>query len=381
MHYDVAIIGGGMAGLSLAIQLAGAGHSVVLLEKEKYPFHKVCGEYISMEAWDFLEGLGIPLSTLDLPRIRELELTAADGTSVTTPLPLGGFGISRYRMDQLLFARAKEAGVLVLEETKAEGVECGEEGFSLRLHSRRQPGLQSLEARLCCGAYGKRSNLDVRWKRAFLQHTRPRLDNDIAVKYHVRTAWPQEIIGLHNFSDGYCGISKIEGDTYCLCYLTRAHNLRRCGNSISRMEEEVLYRNPVLKKIFGQSEVAEGFPVTISQVAFGKKSLVEAGVLMVGDTAGLITPLCGNGMSMALHGSKMAAAWMGRFLQGRISRDAMEKGYQQQWRAEFETRMQAGRLLQRFFGSPRLSNGFVRFFRAFPFLARGVIKKTHGAPF
>jgi flavin-dependent dehydrogenase len=62
--YDVAIIGGGLGGLSLAIQLARKNFSVILFEKEKYPFHKVCGEYISMESWGFLEDLGLPLSDL-----------------------------------------------------------------------------------------------------------------------------------------------------------------------------------------------------------------------------------------------------------------------------------------------------------------------------
>ncbi|HZZ75876.1 MAG TPA: FAD-dependent oxidoreductase, partial [Puia sp.] len=50
--YDVAIVGGGLAGLSLAILLARESYRVCLFEKEAYPFHKVCGEYISMESWD-----------------------------------------------------------------------------------------------------------------------------------------------------------------------------------------------------------------------------------------------------------------------------------------------------------------------------------------
>lgn len=59
--YDIAITGGGLAGLSLAILQAKAGNSVVLFEKNSYPFHRVCGEYISLESWDFLESLGLPL--------------------------------------------------------------------------------------------------------------------------------------------------------------------------------------------------------------------------------------------------------------------------------------------------------------------------------
>lgn len=65
--YDVSIIGGGLGGLSLAIQLADAGYRVILFERKKYPFHRVCGEYISMESWDFLQRLGVPLHELRPP--------------------------------------------------------------------------------------------------------------------------------------------------------------------------------------------------------------------------------------------------------------------------------------------------------------------------
>src|SRR3954466_5304669 len=109
--YDVAIIGGGLAGLALSIQLAKKNHKVVLFEKEKYPFHKVCGEYISMESWNFLQSLGLPLESLNLPKIDTLTITAPNGKSFTTKLPLGGFGISRYKIDNLLSIIARDNGV------------------------------------------------------------------------------------------------------------------------------------------------------------------------------------------------------------------------------------------------------------------------------
>src|SRR6476620_4122189 len=96
-EYDVAIIGGGLAGLSASIQMAKSGYRVVLFEKEKYPFHKVCGEYVSLESWGFLTQLGLPLPKMNLPIIDTLLLTSPNGKSFTTRLPLGGFGISRYR--------------------------------------------------------------------------------------------------------------------------------------------------------------------------------------------------------------------------------------------------------------------------------------------
>src|SRR5882724_4923865 len=116
-QYDVAIIGGGLAGLSLSIQLAQKGHRVIVLEKEYYPFHRVCGEYISLESWDFLESLGYPLSEMDLPVIKRLVVSAPNGNTIEHPLGLGGFGISRYKIDAELAALARSNGVEVMEGT------------------------------------------------------------------------------------------------------------------------------------------------------------------------------------------------------------------------------------------------------------------------
>jgi hypothetical protein len=101
-RYDVAITGGGLAGLALSIQLAKAGYRVAVYEKETYPFHKVCGEYISLESWNFLEELGLPLSDWNLPAISRLLVSAPNGNHIEHDLPQGGFGISRFKIDEAL---------------------------------------------------------------------------------------------------------------------------------------------------------------------------------------------------------------------------------------------------------------------------------------
>src|ERR1700730_12175158 len=116
--YDVAIIGGGLGGLALSIQSARAGYRTILFEKEKYPFHRVCGEYISLESWNFLEELGLPLSDMNLPLITKLLVSAPNGKYIEQDLPLGGFGISLYTIDYELSKIAKLEGVELLAETK-----------------------------------------------------------------------------------------------------------------------------------------------------------------------------------------------------------------------------------------------------------------------
>lgn len=372
--YDVAVLGGGLAGLAASIQLRKRGYQVVLFEKEAYPFHKVCGEYISLESWEFLLSLGLPLADWNLPRIDTLQLTAPNGSVFSTPLPLGGFGISRFKLDSELAAIARGLGVNVLEKTKVDAVEKGD---PFRVHFRQQ----QVDASICLAAYGKRSNLDVRWNRAFLQQHDKRLNNFIGVKYHLRTDWPMQTIGLHNFENGYCGISHVEDGTVSLCYLTRADNLKQNGNNIRLMEQNVLFRNRHLKKILEHCEVVQEFPITISQISFAQKSRVEDGILMLGDTAGMITPLCGNGMSIALHTAKIAAGLSGEYLKGRLSPTQLTSAYNQQWQQQFASRLRTGRLLQRFFGRSTISNLFVDSFKRLPFLAKPVIRLTHGKPF
>ena len=372
--YDVAIIGGGLAGLGTAIQLVRNGHSVVLFEKERYPFHKVCGEYISMECWSFLESLGIPLKELNLPVINQLLLTAPNGNSFTTKLPLGGFGISRYKLDHMLVSIAKKEGVVVGEETKVEDL-VKEDNYVIKTSK----GIAN--AKLVCGSFGKRSNLDVKWRRGFIQQKPSAINNYIGIKYHLKTDWKNNRIGLHNFKNGYCGISKIEEEKFCFCYLTTADNLKACNNSINELEHKILSHNPHLKAILTNSEKDETFPVTISQITFDKKTQTENDVLLLGDAAGMITPLCGNGMSMALHSSKIAASLINQYLTNDISITQLINGYQHQWQKQFAKRLHTGRLLQRFFGTEAISNLFVSTFKTFPFLAKPIIKQTHGKPF
>jgi flavin-dependent dehydrogenase len=380
IKYDLAIIGAGLAGLSLSIQLAKQGYTVILFEKERFPFHKVCGEYVSMESWSFLKSLGLQLEEMKLPVIDTLILSAPNGKALITKLPLGGFGISRFLLDALLAGIAKKNGVVLLEEAKVEAVNFDEE-FVIKYKTVDNGNVQSINSKICCAAYGKRSNLDIKWNRIFLQARDKRLDNYVGIKYHIQTSWKQNVIGLHNFKKGYCGISKIEEEKYCLCYMTKAENLKDYKGIICDMEKEVLFQNPHLKKIFSESKVLDQFPISISQINFNKKTTVENNVLMLGDAAGTITPLCGNGMSMALHSSKIAAINISKFLTHSISRQQMEQLYTKSWNKNFAARLHFGRILQRFFGDPMVTNLFVQTFKLLPFLATFIIRKTHGKSF
>ena len=336
-NYDIVIAGGGLAGLSCAILLSRRKYRVLVLEKEDYPRHKVCGEYISMESRPFLENLGLPLGILSLPTINKLLVTDSRNNFVNAKLKQGGFGISRYMLDSLLAELAMKVGVTLQTKTKVENIEFDNEQFTVLASS------ETFTAKIVCGTWGKRGNMDIKLNRPFAGKKTDKLINFIGVKYHIRYPWQQDVIGLHNFSNGYCGISQIEDGKCCLCYLTTAKSLNEHGNSIDRLEQEVLMKNKWLHKIFNEAQFLYDEPLTISQISFDKKEQVYEHMLMLGDTAGLISPLCGNGMSMAFHAAKIAAEEIDGFLKGDISRMIMENNYIARWNKEFSNRLAIGR--------------------------------------
>lgn len=373
-QYDIAIVGGGLAGLALSIQLALKKYKVILFEKEKYPFHKVCGEYISLESWDFLQSLGVDLNALNVSHITKLHITSANGYSIEQSLPLGGFGISRYVLDNNLAAIARQCNVTILENTKVDIIQFQDNMFLINAD-------KQYKATVVCATYGKRSNLDIKWKRDFVLSHKNKLNNYVGIKYHIKTNFSVDTIALHNFENGYCGVVKIEEDRYCLCYLTTAANLEKVNGSIPQLETTILSKNPVLKKILDDCERLYDAPQVISQVSFDKKSQVEDSVLMIGDAAGMITPLCGNGMSMALHGSKLAYTAIDSFLSNKIGRKEMEWQYIREWKTNFGKRIKTGRRIQSLLGRGRITSLFIRILKPFPSLVNFLIKQTHGKKF
>ena len=374
-EFDIAIIGGGLAGLTLSIQCADAGYSTLLFEKENYPFHKVCGEYISNESVPFLEELGVPLSNWGLPIITDLNISSPNGRSYQFTLPLVGFGVSRFKLDNCLYEIALKKGVTVLTSTKVQGINFKQNRFEITTDK------GSYQSNLAAGSFGKRSNLDIYLSRPFAKAKPNALNNFIGVKYHIRYPHPTNQIALHNFNNGYCGIEEIENGECCLCYLTTAENLKKSGNNIRAMEENILYKNPLLKHVFNNAEFIYNKPLTISQISFQKKSQIENHMLCVGDAAGMITPLCGNGMSIALHGSKIAFQNIDYYFKNGQNRVVLESGFEKQWQKQFANRIFVGRTIQRLFGNDHITHLFLQIMQYFPRLSKKLIKATHGNPF
>ncbi|HET6244556.1 MAG: hypothetical protein H0V01_08640 [Bacteroidetes bacterium] len=172
----------------------------------------------------------------------------------------------------------KQENVEIFTNTRIKSVLYLRNYFNVKLDNN-----SIISSKIVIGSYGKRDLLDRQLNRDFFKAK----TGYMAVKYHIKTSYAANEIGLDNFKDGYCGISKIEEDKYCLCYLTKRSNIAGL-NSIKQMEEEVLYKNSRLKHIFEHSEFLFSKPEVINEISISPKSLIENHILMCGDSAGMI---------------------------------------------------------------------------------------------
>ena len=366
--FDVIIVGGGLAGLSSAIHLSKAKLSILIIEKSGYPKHKVCGEYISNEVLPYLEFLNIDVFKLGAKKINKFQLSTTKSKLISATLPLGGFGISRYCLDNALAKKATENSVEILQDS-VEDIKFSEDQFSVKTKNNK-----TYQSKIVIGAFGKRSNLDIQLKRQFIISKSPYL----AVKTHVKGHFPENLVALHNFEGGYCGVSKTENDDINLCYITNYKAFKNYKN-IEEFQQKVLFKNNFLKHIFSETTPVFEKPLTISQISFEAKKPIEDHIVMCGDTAALIHPLCGNGMSMAFKSAQLASSLIIKFFNNEITdRDDLEKQYLRDWNTTFKLRLKTGRIVASLFSKPMLSEVLMRGLKWMPFVLPYIIKRTHG---
>ena len=365
---DVIIIGGGLAGLTNAIHLSKLGKKVLLIEKNEYPKHKVCGEYISNEVLPYLEFLGINPFDFGAVKIDKFQLSTIKNKLISADLPLGGFGISRYKLDFILSEKAKENGVRIIQDSVV-GVEFTNDQFKIETKENK-----IFTSKIAIGAFGKRSLLDVKMERDFIKKKSPYL----GVKIHVKGNFPSDLVALHNFKGGYCGVSKVENDTINLCYITNFSAFKKYKN-IDDFQEKVVFKNDYLRDIFNNSTKVFENPLTISQISLETKKPVENHLIMCGDSAGMIHPLCGNGMSMAIRSAQIASKLILNYLNGEIStRNELEKNYIRQWNKTFKSRLKTGHFIARLFRQDKIAEFLLSVMKIFPFVLPKIIKRTHG---
>jgi len=357
--YDLIVMGGGPGGTSAAITAAREGWRVLLVERGRFPRHKVCGEFVSTESLALLKWL-LGDSQQDLLG-RALPLSESrlllDGRMVRVPVNPPAASIARYDLDLALWNAAECAGVTALQETTVQGIE-GENPFRVATSAGEFCG------RAVINATGRWSNL----RRAGNHSTGTRW---LGLKAHFHGDL-QPTVDLYFFEGGYCGVQPVrspDGST-----LLNACALVRPG--VAATLEEVLYRHPLLAARSRCWRVVFA-PVSTFPVILRQPIPVSGSVLNAGDAAGFVDPFVGDGIALALRGGNIAASNLFAFLHGQSQLKQSLERYQRDYRHSLRPAYRASSLLRRFLGVPRgLRGALLSACESSPSLARYLVQAS-----
>lgn len=358
--FDCAIVGAGIAGSCAAIALAKRGFRVVLLESGEFPRHKVCGEFLSPESRQVFRRLGVETEFLAAspPEISRAAVVSKNQT-LEMELPPGALGISRWKMDEILWQAAQKAGAVAQAKTSVKTLEKTRNGFQI----------ENWRSRTVLLATGR----DARFGRP--KNSRAR--RYIGLKAHFQDLeMPRNTVELHPFSGGYCGLNAIENGAFNACLLARYEALQ--SRSPAEFWASVLAQNSALQSRFERAKPLFSWIAT-ANVWFGAFApAAQNGALRVGDAAGYIHPLAGDGMAMAARAGELAAAVLGAQLQGAIHHVEAAQLYEASWRREFDSRLNWAAWVHPLLLSPPVAQLAVALGKFAPSLWRKIVKNTRG---
>jgi flavin-dependent dehydrogenase len=294
---DHLVIGGGLAGSMAGLRLAEAGREVLLLERERGPRHKVCGEFLSAEALGYLRACGVdPLQHGARP-VRRLRFSAGERV-IETALPFPALSLSRTVLDEALLRRAEERGCVVargvgvekLMRSDGEWHACSDDGEIVR----------AAQVVLASGKHDLRG-----WARP------AGVQNDlIGFKMHWRLApCPANAltdhIELHQFAGGYGGLVALEDGAANLSVVVRRRVFQQLGGWPALLAH-MRAKNRLIAERLAEAEAVWERPVAISSIPYGYLARGVDGEWRVGDQAAVIPSFTGDGMAIAMHSAAMA---------------------------------------------------------------------------
>ncbi|PQP81336.1 FAD-binding monooxygenase [Paenibacillus sp. PCH8] len=368
---DVIIIGAGIAGSTCAIQLAGQGHRTLLLDRQEFPRHKTCGEFMSPETKEMLEYLDIQLldqekkpSTMDHARI-----IMPQGGEIEAPLSGFAYGISRYELDQILHQKALDAGTEIVTKANIMSIEQLEDR-SYEVEVKQGNERIRYRAKAVIGAHGSKklrgmsSAADLRDQTVY-----------VGVKSHFSGIEIPARVELYFCEGGYVGISPIEEGTVNVAALLTLDTVQGSGKSVTNIMQAASKTNVRLAARLAEGSPVEGTQVSIAPLHLSNVPEPWSQYPHIGDAMLVIPPLCGDGMSIALRSSLLCARWTDKYLQGDIEHADWQSNYTLEASREFTQLLRRARRIQKlaFAKTNRFYPGLARMF---PGLAAYVVKAT-----
>jgi len=312
MKRRITIAGGGLAGLSLGIGLAGRGVPVTLCEAGSYPRHRVCGEFINGVREETLEVLGIADLVSSARRLESTAWFVGGEKVLEEALPEAARGVSRYGLDRRLAERFVARGGELRERERVEQAEG--EGV--------------------VWAVGRQADRGSEW---------------IGLKVHARAMETATDLEMHLGEAGYVGMARVEEGRVNVCGLfKKQEGVRGKGAGLLA---GYLERNGMsgLAARMAEGDLDEGSFVGVSAFRLGRQ--VADGLCRVGDAESIIPPFTGNGMSMALEAAESALDPLREYAEGEFSWEETVGRVAERLRRRFARRLRMARLIHPFFFS------------------------------
>lgn len=377
---DVVVVGAGPAGSAAATALARQGWDVLLLERDHFPRHKVCGEFLSPEAQGTLRTLSLhtAIAALAPVALTHATVTTQHGQTTRMPLPGPAWGVSRFAMDEALATAACQQGVELWQGMMVKEFTNAGDHYVVQLQERtateegaRQVNISARALIIACGRHSAGALPPHP-----TPHSRPLA---VGIKCHYdHIAMPAQV-ELFFFPGGYAGINPVEGGRANLCLLLSYEAFRRIGQSVAGTLAAIAEWNPALGQRLAGGQILPESICTVAPVDTGRPATPWADVACLGDTAVMLPPLCGDGMAMALRSAELCAPLADAFLRQELSLDEWATQYKAAWQSEFNRRVRTGRFLQQMLAVPLLSEAMIGLGRVVPPLAAYFVNATRGA--
>lgn len=340
---DVALVGAGVAGSSMAYILARRGWNVVLLDKEKYPRHKACGEFLSPEALSTLRRFDLEekVRALNPAIVAKVRIHWERGGSLEIPLPGQALGVSRYALDAMLQNAAQEAGACLITSCAVSKATPAAAGYLL--DGMREGDPVGLFSRVVIDAGGRRSFHSNRATVASGSRTY------VGIKSHYASLDRTPVVDLYFFRGGYVGISPVEEERLNVAALVRSSAFQSLGASdaLARILDNACRHVPALKqRLTGVTPLPETRSATAPVWIRGTPCPWNE-YPRVGDAVAVIPPFCGDGMSMALRSAELCAPLADEFLNGLCTESEWRHRYAELIGRQFSGALRWGSLLER----------------------------------
>jgi len=355
---DVIVIGAGVSGTSCALQLARKGHRTLLLDRQHFPRHKTCGEFLSPETREMLEYLGIRPDKLAMgtSNMDHARIIMPQGGEITAPLPGQAYGVSRYELDRLLQQHAMNAGTDIVTGTTVTNIrQLADRRYEV--DAKQGDERVRYAAKAVIGAHGTQKPRGV---------SSPDVEGDITVfvgiKSHYQGVTLHPRVELYFCEGGYVGISPIENGRVNVAALLTLKSVQGSGKSVPEILRSASRTNKGLAYRLAEGEPVPGTQVSIAPIRLSDLPEPWSQYPHIGDAMMMLPPLCGDGMSVALRSSRLCADWTGKYLDGDIQFNEWKHQYSLEANAAFTQLLRRARRIQ--------SLAFARTNRFYPAIAR-----------